>query len=211
MLWPQISKNNEILALLQTAGGADQDMIDLYTAQLKGTAGGNEALLDIARKKFPGRDTVSLKELENVPRIGKDLADAAKASNKILGMSFSKGKFTGRAEETVSLIKGTEKTDVIEKAGMKSPEKVTHEGPVILHPGETILPKLMSGFKTEPSNFSMMKPGIMDQPKATAAATPVNISINVSADTKDLAQQIATVAKNEIRGYFYNNSVNNQA
>jgi hypothetical protein len=262
----QIKQNNDILKNLQTAGAADQDMIDLYMAQLKGTKEGQEAILEMGRKKFEGKDNVTLDELKAIPRIGKDVADAFVKAGKVkktthtetaTGLGSAQGALGARlsvSTDTVDLTKSPDEASTSAsgatptppevstpasgaipkpptpptppelpppgkteakgippaKKGLTSPEQVTQKGAVILDPGETILPKLMSGFQSGPSNFSIPKPGIMDQPKAAPAASPVTISINVSADTKDLAQQIAMVAKNEIRGYFYNNSVNNQ-
>jgi hypothetical protein len=193
-----IQQNNAILGQLQESGAADQDMIDLLSAQLAGNKESQKALVDIAKRKFPGMTKVSLEQLKSVKNIGPALADAAMAAGRVEVPGAGTGT---EALIKAGVMKGSTKgamvnlDDIPSKQGLANPEQVTKAGAVLLHPGESILPK--SDFKTSK---------IME-PEKGGKAPPVekSITINVNATEKDLAQKIA----NEIRGFFYREHVNN--
>lgn len=83
------------------------------------------------------------------------------------------------------------------KQGLKIPEMVTAPGSVILHPGETILPKGYENIGTLPVQQTA-------EAKGTAGGQKT-ININVTATERDLAQKIA----NEIRSVMYNDHIPN--
>jgi hypothetical protein len=82
------------------------------------------------------------------------------------------------------------------RATMGMPEKVTAPGMVKLHPGESIFPNANnSKLRTTP----LLNDTAMNNAMGTTGGGEKTININVSADTKDLAQKIA----NEVRGVLY--------
>jgi len=74
--------------------------------------------------------------------------------------------------------------------GLQKPIQVTSPGSMILHPGESILPRTFSEFKTVPTTNEPKRVG-----PGGGGGTSKSIQINVSATEKDLATRIA----NEVR------------
>lgn len=90
--------------------------------------------------------------------------------------------------------------NVAQQATLAEPIKVSSPGAVVLHPGEMILPKNYSGFNTIPA---------MSGPAGakTDGGGKKEVTINVSAVEKDLAQRIA----NEVRKVMYDNQLTGMA
>jgi hypothetical protein len=191
-----IDQNNDILSQLQQAGAINQDMVDLTRLQMTKGDDRKKVLLDIAKRKFPGMTKVTEDMVKSLPNIGAEFAADLKSEGVFKAPT---GRGVGTGALAVAQGKGEfNPMEDISKQGLTKPEQVTQAGAVVLHPGEAILPKSNTGIRTSP---------IME-PEKGAGATPVekNITINVNATERDLAQKIA----NEIRGFFYKEHVNNQ-
>jgi hypothetical protein len=191
---------------------ADLDIIaDLLQAQdLASDPKKQEELFNALKKEYAikGAKEVNVDELlSEMPKkqaevmkkyIESGAGGPVKKTKKMRGT----GEFRSYEEQlSVPTTPTTVPTTVATKQGLQKPEMVTHKGPVVLHPKETILPASLGGFQTKPMIMGENPPALGGGNAGAKA-----ITINVNATERDLAQKIA----NEVRGVLYREQVNNQ-
>jgi hypothetical protein len=193
----QLKENMKMLKIEQkaaeTAVGRHQDMMEVLTAM----KASSEKLNDLQMTSILG-DPEMLKKIWSGLDIGKegltrgqimkkfkneDLTNALFALGKQTNRITYKDPVTGQSLYNPRLLQApaTETATDTVKQGLRIPETVTSAGPVLLHPGETIFPA--GDMRTRPAG-----PGAGG-----------NITVNVNATFKDIAQTIANAVHGVLR------------
>lgn len=204
------------LSDLDTAKAQNEEQIKQATAIVNGIAALNSVNKDILKYQIEADPQGLADDVEDMVKQGDNLDDIvaktgqqpveiAKALQKT-GKWDTMNKDVTRGGVMISLQSDPTTAKYLEnlpkKATMQTPEMVTAPGPVTLHPGEMILPKEATEFKTKP----LMPAGEAPAGGAGGGAPSKQITIQVNATEKDLAQRIA----NEVRGVMYREQLNGQ-
>ena len=165
----------------------------------------NNTIAELARLQFKASPKYSKTLVDEIIKSGAKTSEDFHKLSKKLRISPQEMVEAFKTEEKavpekLEIIATDEEYDFSTAAGsvdqgatLAEPVKVSSPGAMVLHPGEMILPKSYSEFKTIPA-----MPGPAGTPAMTGGKKEINI--NVTATEKDLGQKIA----NEIRKVMYN-------
>lgn len=177
--------NEKMFSIQKLKLMGDKESLGMIADQIHSTAGDDVKKIE----KMAESLGLTLKDVEEAYKV-RDLPTKKITERRIRKDRYERlekfDKGSGEAGETA----GTMGDFFQNFQGLQRPVQVTSPGSVILHPGEVVLPKAFSEFKTVPTvnEPRMIGPG-------GGGTTSKTVNINVSATEKDLANKIA----NEVR------------